>query len=652
MGKTAVSLTGGRQNSLWEGMQVFVEQYGYVLTEDDKEAALLVTGHLSGEERLVVERTGAGCDIYYREKAHFYRGLSLLFQHSGQEELRIEEKVNFESNGMMVDCSRNGVPRLNTLQQYIMWMAAFGMNRLYLYMEDTLEIEGYPFWGYLRGRYGKQEMRRCDSFARLFGITLIPCIQTLAHLRTILHLPAFAQYQDIDDILLLEDEKTRELLRALLTTVSECFSGGIVHLGMDEAAHLGRGKYMEQHGPEEGARLMKRHLTWLMEECRIRGLQPMIWSDMYLQLNFGTQSYYGVDRDAVPRGSENLSEEVTLCYWDYYHEEKEFYADYIRLHQKLGNPLVFAGGAWTWNGMAPCVSRALRMSCDALEACVETGTKDVFVTAWMDNGAETPLLTVLPALALYGEYGFGECPDSRRLEERFAFCLGKKLDQYRLLDAFDNPCYREYIKEEPLRCSDHNRFSLNPSKTFLYQDNLMGIYDKMYDGREMAGQYLSVAEKLEAVLDKEESMNEDDRRLFGYYRVLARLLSLKADVGIRIREAYKGGDRETIKEIARNDLGKITALAQELSWRREQIWMEEYKPFGYEVLDIRMAGVAQRAFSAAQRIEGFLSGRFVRLPELEEEILPYKTEEMMEGDLQRGLYLWERIVTAGNIDGV
>ena len=666
MGKKKISLARvvqvaqGEWNILWEGMGIFLEQYGYERAEKESEADWLVTGYPIKEKKLKVKKSGKKCDIFYWEKAHFYRGLTLLFQNGGKEELEIEEKVNFHSNGMMMDCSRNGVPTVDTIKQYVVWMASLGMNRLYLYMEDTLEIQGYPFWGYLRGRYGREEMQECDGFAALFGITLVPCIQTLAHLRTALHLPAFADYKDIDDILLLEEEKTKDLLSGLLTTVAECFSGGIVHLGMDEAAHLGRGKYMDLHGPEKGAKLMKRHLEWLMEECRKRGLKAMIWSDMYLRLNFGTENYYGIGKDALPEGEENLSKEAGLCYWDYYNEGTEFYKNYLLLHKRLGNPLIFAGGAWTWNGVAPCVSRALKISYDALDACVETGTEDVFVTAWMDNGAETPLLTVLPTLLLYGEYGFGERPDRKKLEERFAFCFGKRLEQYCLLDAFDNPDYQEWRGERMGAFAGHdmdrkgydNRYSVNPSKTFLYQDNLMGLFGKMYDGEKMGGQYLSLEKELDAVLSGQESLGEEDKELFGYYRILARLLSIKANVGERIRGAYRSGDREKLKELAENDLEKTAMLAQELNRRREAIWMKEYKPFGYEVLDIRLAGVRQRALSAAHRLQCFLSGSIPGIPELEEEILPYKTKEMLEGDLQHGFYLWERMVTAGNIDGV
>lgn len=653
MEKKRISLAGGEENILGEGARIFLKQYGYEWTEKENKPDWLVTEKFVKEKKLKVKKRGRECVIFCQEKAHFYRGLSLFLQNISKEEFEIKEKVNFHSNGMMMDCSRNGVPTVDTIKQYVVRMASLGMNRLYLYMEDTLEIQGYPFWGYLRGRYSKEEMQECDGFASLFGITLVPCIQTLAHLRTALHLPAFADYKDIDDILLLEEEKTKALLSGLIKTVSECFSGGIVHLGMDEAAHLGRGKYMDLHGPEKGAKLMKKHLEWLMEECQKRGLEAMIWSDMYLRLNFGAEDYYGIDKDALPEGEENLSKEVGLCYWDYYNEGKEFYKNYIRLHQRLGNPLLFAGGAWTWNGVAPCVSRAMKISYDALDACMETGTEDVFVTAWMDNGAETPLQTVLPLLLLYGEYGFGERPDRERLEERFAFCFGKGLEQYRLLDAFDNPGYE--VCCAPDTCDNpmyYNKYSVNPSKTFLYQDNLMGLFEKMYDGEKMGGQYSLLGKELDAILSGQDGLEEEDKGLFGYYHVLAELLSIKAGVGGRIREAYRNGNRERLKELAENDLKKIAALAQGLNRRREEIWMKEYKPFGYEVLDIRLAGVGQRALSAAHRVQLFLSGSIPRIPELEEEILPYKTKEMLEGDFQHGFYLWERIVTAGNIDGV
>lgn len=95
--------------------------------------------------------------------------MSLLLQNISQHEWEAEEKVNFHSNGIMLDCSRNGVPTVETIKRFIYRLAHFGMNRFYLYMEDILEIEGYPYWGYMRGRYSKRRCRNVTAMQRFWN---------------------------------------------------------------------------------------------------------------------------------------------------------------------------------------------------------------------------------------------------------------------------------------------------------------------------------------------------------------------------------------------------------------------------------------------------------------------------------------------------
>ena len=96
------------------------------------------------------------------------------------------------------------------------------------------------------------------------------------------------------------------------------------------------------------------------------------------------------------------------------------------------------------------------------------------------------------------------------------------------------------------------------------------------------------------------------------------------------------------------DLGKKVRKMHVL---REELWQEEFKPNGYEVLDVRMAGVEARLKSARRRIRDYLDGRIPSLEELEEERLPYFTNE--EGENASGkCNLWENIVSAANICGV
>ena len=47
-------------------------------------------------------------------------------------------------------------------------------------------------------------------------------------------------------------------------------------------------------------------------------------------------------------------------------------------------------------------------------------------------------------------------------------------------------------------------------------------------------------------------------------------------------------------------------------------WFKENRPFGWEVLDIRLGGVKARLESAAQRVTDYLQGRTARIEELEE----------------------------------
>ena len=634
MGTRTVYLEN-RQEELKAGLEKLLSVHDFALTEEKKNADICILAEPCEEEILKIRKDGKSCRVSFHEKAHFFRGVSLILQNITKESWSREENVYFHSNGVMLDCSRNSVPTVSTIKKYIVRLAAFGMNRLYLYVEDTLEIEGYPYWGYLRGRFSKEEMKECDAFGKEFGVTLIPCIQTLAHLRSALKQPAFEKCRDIDDILLLEIPETDALLKALLDTVKECFSGGIVHLGMDEAENLGRGRFLDKNGWQNPAAVMKRHLEWLTEESRKRELSPIIWSDMYL----GSEGYYGLAEDAEPLNQENLSAETALCYWDYYHEGVSFYEKYLTLHQKMGNPVVFAGGAWTWNGIAPGISKAVRTTLDALRACQNKGIRDVFCTAWMDNSAETPLETVLPALALFGEFGFNRFPDKDWVAERFAFVLKRKWEQYCLLDAFDNRKYKKEDLEQTLDLTEYNKDSENPSKIIFYEDNFMGIASESLCEEEMQEQYEMLKKQLSKIVE-EKSEEAEDRELFKYYGILAELLSKKANINRRIRNAYQTDDKDKLC-VCRQELLRIGELAENLRIQRQKLWMEEYKPFGYELLDIRFAGVSARARSEAARIEAFTEGRLEHIEELEVELLPCRVPN-----------LWDRMISAGNMEGV
>ena len=109
--------------------------------------------------------------------------------------------------GTMLDCSRNAVPTVDGVQKWIDILSDLGYNTLLLYMEDTYEIRGEPYFGYMRGRYTEEELREMDVYAKEHGVELIPCIQALAHLQSIERWPEYWGHFDCADILCVGDER-------------------------------------------------------------------------------------------------------------------------------------------------------------------------------------------------------------------------------------------------------------------------------------------------------------------------------------------------------------------------------------------------------------------------------------------------------------
>ena len=58
----------------------------------------------------------------------------------------------YQRFGAMLDCSRGAVLKVPTVKKLIDALQKMGYNALELYTEDTFEVEGEPYFGYLRGR--------------------------------------------------------------------------------------------------------------------------------------------------------------------------------------------------------------------------------------------------------------------------------------------------------------------------------------------------------------------------------------------------------------------------------------------------------------------------------------------------------------------
>ena len=74
----------------------------------------------------------------------------------------------------MADCSRNAVLNVASAKQMIEVLALMGYSTFELYMEDTYQIEGQPYFGYFRGAYSAEELQEIEAYAQQFDMTFVP----------------------------------------------------------------------------------------------------------------------------------------------------------------------------------------------------------------------------------------------------------------------------------------------------------------------------------------------------------------------------------------------------------------------------------------------------------------------------------------------
>ncbi|MFC7679046.1 beta-N-acetylhexosaminidase [Paenibacillus sp. GCM10028914] len=599
----------GRVSDLMPGIQSLLDE----VQVDLSEAGIPVQVEAS-EGDLEVGLEDSRAYIRYGKKHQFFRGLGLLIQHSRtSDQFHIQEKQQFDDIGPMFDLSRNAVLTVDSFKLMLNKMALMGMNTVMLYMEDTYEIEGEPYFGYMRGRYTHEELKEIDDYADQFGIEAFPSIQTLAHLEEFLKWEPVRHYKDTKGALLVGSEQTNSLIERMIDAASAPFRSKKIHIGMDEAEELGRGKYLDKNGYDTRFNIMISHLDKVLEVVRSRGLKPMMWSDMFLKLASGNgEDYYNKETSIPEEMARRIPKDVDMVYWDYNHIEAEDYEKLIANHRPLGCNLVFAGAVWIFNTFGVNYGLSLNATDVALQVCKKEGIREVYATMWGDDGNEGNPFAALLGLQLYAEHAYSEQPPTQaQLAERVKFCTGIDMETFLQLKDLD-----EIPGQEP-----NNAKQSNPSKFLLYQDVLLGLFDKQIEGLEVANHYANLEQSIHARRDP----NAELDYLFEMPEKLSAVLKRKSEIGIALKRAYDEKDIDTLRTIAKNVLPEISKSVQELRAAHRTQWLRMFKPFGWEVIDIRYGGIITRLDTASLRIIDYVEERIPKIEELEQERLVYST---------------------------
>lgn len=544
-----------------------------------------------------VTQEADGLLVRYAAPCDAYRAVGLLLAADRTPENFSQERAH-TIVGVMWDLSRNGVLHGEAWEKLLLKFALLGINAVQLYMEDVYALEDEPFFGYGRGRYSREELRRIDAAGHALGIEIVPCIQTLGHLSQIFQWPAYAEIRDISGVLLVGDDRTRHLIEKMLDTVAACFQTRTIHIGMDEAHGIGKGKYLEQHGLERPFDILTRHLNLVVELCRKRGLQPMMWSDMFFRIGSSTHDYYDQTAVIPQEVASQIPADVDLVYWDYYHTDSAFYDEWIRRHRELGKEPIFAGGAWTW-GRFWANARLWRKTLHAgMGSARKHRLAQTLLTVWGDDGDEFHPASALPAVQYFAEWAYAGEPDDQALHRQFAvISSGSPLEDSLKASQLD---------EVSAECT------INPSKWILWHDPVLGFLNAHLTA-DLPAHYAALATALE-----KPGADESIR----FAAQVARTVGLKAELHLKARAAWQAGDREELRRLRKTVLPDCQKGLRSLWETHRTIWSQWKKPFGWEVIEGRYASTSARLESLGALLDTCLNNPEASVPEWEPEPQP------------------------------
>lgn len=599
--------------------------------------ALPLSGHIlvqwTGKNEWHFDQSSDGWKLSAGRPSHLFRLAGWLKQAGFVERT---EKCRFQSLGLSIDTSQgNAAPTVDKLQALMPMLAMMGYDCLMLYSEDAYPTVSTAYFGHMRGRYTRDELQALDQKAQCFGLELIPCIQTLAHLSSPLRWAAFSGIAEDEATLLVGEEKTYQFIEELIAACADTFHSKRIHIGQDEAWNLGLGAYLRKNGYHAKTQIMREHLARVNEIVRRYGLEPMMWSDMLFRLtpeNGGKREEYAIPQGGVfgPEEIECVPDKMRLNYWEYLRAPDEI-EKRLRLHTQLCTQLSVTGHIRINRSIGANYSMSLRALDDLIKALDKTPVADeLFASVWGDDAPESILDEALLGMQMYAERQFDACGDMDEIKNRFQACTGGKAEDFYALDGFDDiPC---------IHGEAGNQRADNPSKWLLWQAPMLGLFDDNIKGLPLSEHYHQLAKRLK------HACSGPYAPMFRYLGQGAETIGQKALLGVMITDAYRAKDRAALLDIAENLIPKLADNVREMRLLHREIFFKTYQPEGWEVFDVRYGGLLAQLDTTIERLRGYAEGLYPVLDELERPRLPYNG--------QKGLFMESRyaaIVTSGKL---
>ncbi len=301
--------------------------------------------------------------------------------------LEIEDAPDFAVRGVMLDVSRDRVPRMHTLCEIIDLLAGLKLNQLQLYMEHTFAYSAHEAVWRNASPLTAQEIQELDRYAKARFIELVPNQNSFGHMARWLTTPGYLDLAECPGGfehpwnptrepygLCAIEPKSLEFLDQLYTELLPNFSSVQFNVGLDETIDLGLGRSASECRERGTERVYLEFLQQIHALVQSHGKRMQFWGDII---------------NKRPELIPELPKDAIALEWGY--EADHPFREYSAHFRASNLDFYVCPGTSSWNSLGGRSENTVLNICRAAEAGREHGATGVLTTDWGDNGHLQPL---------------------------------------------------------------------------------------------------------------------------------------------------------------------------------------------------------------------------------------------------------------------
>jgi len=333
--------------------------------------------------------TPGGPEILARDDTGAFYGRATLAQVTRQCKQRlpcgeIEDAPDFPVRGVMLDVSRDKVPKMDTLMALVDDLAAWKINHLELYTEHTFTYRNHPAVWKDASPMTHDEIRQLDAYCRERFVELVANQNSFGHFERWLKHPAYRHLAECPDgfespgggqrsacgsTLCPVEPGSIKLLEQLYEELLPLFTSRKFNVGCDETWELGQGRSQpdcERLGKE---RVYLEFLLKINQLVQRHGCRMHFWGDILL---------------SNPELIRELPGNMVPLDWGY--ETESPFDQHGALLAGLDRQYYVCPGTSSWNSIAGRTENCLGNLRNAAVNGLRHGAIGFLNTDWGDNG--------------------------------------------------------------------------------------------------------------------------------------------------------------------------------------------------------------------------------------------------------------------------